>query len=175
MIVGLSRAAAAQIAAVLPGALRAYATIHSIGVEWDLTNNTDHDAAAAVKYRVRHHGVAPRAAVCPRRLHAVRRHASSPAGHGAGGELDEGASGVASVDATSGNTGGKYRTTDVDVESTTDTGGGYNVGGPNQGVVEVFRRRWPARERTRSTSGWPTSVRARGSTLRSTASTAPGR
>jgi hypothetical protein len=27
-----------------------YATIHSIGLEWDLTNDTDHDATAAVEY-----------------------------------------------------------------------------------------------------------------------------
>ena len=42
--------------------------------------------------------------------------------------FDEGASGVAYFDTTAGNTGGKYRTTDVDIESTTDVGGGYNVG-----------------------------------------------
>ena len=27
-------------------------SIHSIGIEWDRTNDTDHDAAAAVEYRV---------------------------------------------------------------------------------------------------------------------------
>ena len=51
MFAGLSSTAAAQTAAVLPGALRAYATIHSIGIEWDITNDTNHDAAAAVEYR----------------------------------------------------------------------------------------------------------------------------
>ena len=42
--------------------------------------------------------------------------------------FDEGGPGVAYVDTTAGNGGGQYRTTDVDVQSTTDTGGGYNVG-----------------------------------------------
>ena len=42
--------------------------------------------------------------------------------------FDEGGAGVAYVDTTAGNGGGQYRTTDVDIESTTDTGGGYNVG-----------------------------------------------
>jgi hypothetical protein len=42
--------------------------------------------------------------------------------------FDEGGAGVAYVDTTSGNSGGKYRTSDVDIESTTDTGGGYDVG-----------------------------------------------
>lgn len=42
--------------------------------------------------------------------------------------FDTGGSGIAYGDSTSGNSGGQYRTTDVDVESTGDTGGGYNVG-----------------------------------------------
>jgi hypothetical protein len=42
--------------------------------------------------------------------------------------FDEGRAGVAYLDTTAGNSGGKYRTTDVDVESTVDQGGGYNVG-----------------------------------------------
>ncbi len=42
--------------------------------------------------------------------------------------FDEGGSGVAYVDTTAGNGGGQYRSTDVDIDSTTDTGGGYNVG-----------------------------------------------
>src|SRR5687767_7865463 len=37
----------------VPGELRSYATIHSIGVEWDLTGDADHDAACAVDYRVK--------------------------------------------------------------------------------------------------------------------------
>lgn len=36
--------------------------------------------------------------------------------------------GVAYDDATSGNSGGAYRSTDVDIEPTTDTGAGYSVG-----------------------------------------------
>jgi hypothetical protein len=42
--------------------------------------------------------------------------------------FDEGGAGVAYVDSTSGNSGGQYRTTGVDIQSTSDTGGGYNVG-----------------------------------------------
>jgi hypothetical protein len=37
---------------VTPGTLRSYSTIYSIGLEWDVVNDADHDAAAAVKYRV---------------------------------------------------------------------------------------------------------------------------
>jgi hypothetical protein len=43
--------------------------------------------------------------------------------------FDEGGSGVAYVDTSTANQGGKYRTTDsVDIETTTDVGGGYDVG-----------------------------------------------
>lgn len=42
--------------------------------------------------------------------------------------FDKGGEGIAYHDTTSGNSGGAYRTTDVDIQSTTDTGGGYNVG-----------------------------------------------
>ncbi len=42
--------------------------------------------------------------------------------------FDEGASGVAYKDITSSNTGGKYRTTGVDIGASTDSGGGFNVG-----------------------------------------------
>ena len=47
--------------------------------------------------------------------------------------FDNGGSGVAYNDTTSGNAGGQYRSTDVDVETTTDTGGGYDVGWLAQG------------------------------------------
>ena len=43
-------------------------------------------------------------------------------------DFDTGAQNVAYLDNSAGNTGGQYRTTDVDIEGTTDTGGGYNVG-----------------------------------------------
>jgi probable HAF family extracellular repeat protein len=43
-------------------------------------------------------------------------------------DFDVGANGVAYSDTTPGNRGGQYRETDVDIEATTDTGGGYNVG-----------------------------------------------
>ena len=52
MFAGSSSIAQAQTAAVSPGTLRTYSTIYSLGVEWDLTNDTDHDAAAAVEYRI---------------------------------------------------------------------------------------------------------------------------
>ena len=41
--------------------------------------------------------------------------------------FDEGGAGVAYVDATAGNAGGQYRATDVDIESSADAGGGYDV------------------------------------------------
>jgi hypothetical protein len=42
--------------------------------------------------------------------------------------FDDGGQNVAYYDVTSGNSGGVYRTTDVDVQTTSDAGGGYNVG-----------------------------------------------
>lgn len=42
--------------------------------------------------------------------------------------FDEGGASVAYSDATPGNRGGAYRQTDVDIEPTTDTGGGFDVG-----------------------------------------------
>jgi len=43
-------------------------------------------------------------------------------------EFDEGGEGVAYHDTTAGNRGGVFRATDVDIESTVDAGGGFNVG-----------------------------------------------
>jgi phosphatidylserine/phosphatidylglycerophosphate/cardiolipin synthase-like enzyme len=42
--------------------------------------------------------------------------------------FDEGGQAVAYNDASAGNSGGKYRSTDVDIENTGDAGGGFNVG-----------------------------------------------
>jgi subtilisin family serine protease len=42
--------------------------------------------------------------------------------------FDDGGEGIAYHDTTAGNVGGKYRTTDVDIESSSDSGGGYNIG-----------------------------------------------
>jgi hypothetical protein len=42
--------------------------------------------------------------------------------------FDDGGQNAAYDDMTAGNYGGQYRSTDVDIESTTDSGGGYNVG-----------------------------------------------
>ncbi|HXW05846.1 MAG TPA: carbohydrate-binding protein [Vicinamibacterales bacterium] len=43
-------------------------------------------------------------------------------------QFDNGGSGVAYFDTTAGNSGGAYRSTDVDIQTTSDTGGGYNIG-----------------------------------------------
>jgi hypothetical protein len=42
--------------------------------------------------------------------------------------FDEGGQHVAYFDTTAGNSGGAYRNTDVDIQATSDVGGGYNVG-----------------------------------------------
>ena len=42
--------------------------------------------------------------------------------------FDEGGEGVAYHDTTSGNSGGQYRSTDVDIETTLDAGGGFSLG-----------------------------------------------
>lgn len=42
--------------------------------------------------------------------------------------FDEGGQGIAYSDTTAGNSGGRLRPTDVDIQSTVDAGGGYNVG-----------------------------------------------
>jgi hypothetical protein len=47
--------------------------------------------------------------------------------------FDEGGEGVGYHDADAGNNGGKYRATGVDVETTADTGGGFDVGYVNAG------------------------------------------
>src|SRR5205085_447907 len=43
-------------------------------------------------------------------------------------DFDNGGEGIAFHDLDSGNNGGAYRSTGVDLQATTDTGGGYNVG-----------------------------------------------
>jgi hypothetical protein len=42
----------AQTNGVAPGAIQTYSTITSIGVEWDIVGDADHDATAVVEYRV---------------------------------------------------------------------------------------------------------------------------
>ena len=49
LILGLSDTAHA----VTPGALRSYSTIYSIGVEWDVSNDPNHNATAQVEYRIK--------------------------------------------------------------------------------------------------------------------------
>lgn len=41
-----------QSAALTPGPLGSAATVHSIGLEWDITGDSDHDAQGTVQYRV---------------------------------------------------------------------------------------------------------------------------
>jgi glucosylceramidase len=43
-------------------------------------------------------------------------------------DFNDGGEGRGYHDSTAGNTGGQYRNTDVDIEATSDVGGGYNVG-----------------------------------------------
>ncbi|PYR72210.1 MAG: hypothetical protein DMF86_24275, partial [Acidobacteria bacterium] len=43
---------AAQSNAATAGAIRTYSTISSIGVEWDIVGDANHDAAASVEFRV---------------------------------------------------------------------------------------------------------------------------
>src|SRR6188768_2631621 len=43
-------------------------------------------------------------------------------------DFDDGANGVAYRDTSAGNSGGQYRATDVDIELSSDSGGGYDVG-----------------------------------------------
>lgn len=42
----------AQSNDAVPGTIRSYSTISSIGVEWDLVGDTDHDATVAVEFRI---------------------------------------------------------------------------------------------------------------------------
>src|SRR5262245_25226826 len=39
-----------------PGALRTYSTIYSIGIEWDLSGDANHNARATVEYRLQGSG-----------------------------------------------------------------------------------------------------------------------
>ena len=57
-------------------------------------------------------------------------------------DFDNGGEGNAYHDLSAGNEGGEYRSTGVDVESTTDAGGGYNVGYViRRRVAELHRQR----------------------------------
>ena len=55
ILFALLSAAAATVNAqtgTTPGQLSAYSTIYSIGLEWNIAGDTDHDARAEVWYRV---------------------------------------------------------------------------------------------------------------------------
>jgi subtilisin family serine protease len=73
--------------------------------------NLDFVSVTAASPPTAYHGAA---AVLPGRLEAE--------------DFDRGPAGTAYSDTSAGNSGGAYRTTDVDVEGTSDSGGGYNVG-----------------------------------------------
>jgi len=47
----IATSASAQ-SGLTPGQLRSAATVHSIGLEWDISGDTDHDSRATVEYRV---------------------------------------------------------------------------------------------------------------------------
>lgn len=61
-------------------------------------------------------------------------------------DFDVGANGVTYRDTTAGNSGGQYRSTDVDIETSLDSGGGYDVGW-------VFAGEWLKYTVTVGTSG----------------------
>ena len=58
-------------------------------------------------------------------------------------KFDEGGPGGAYDDLTSGNSGGQFRSTDVDIEATTDVGGGYDVGWISAGEWLKFTANGP--------------------------------
>ena len=62
-----------------------------------------------------------------RLCHGGSRTNSSVPGTVQAEDFDQGAADVAYSDTTPGNAGGAYRSTNVDIEATTDTGGGYNL------------------------------------------------
>ena len=51
LLLGAPSLASAQSTGVVPGNLRAYSTIHSIGLEWHVTGDGNHNASATVEYR----------------------------------------------------------------------------------------------------------------------------
>jgi hypothetical protein len=51
-LLGINVQLASAQTATTPSASRVYSTIYSIGVEWDVVGDTNHDAVAAVAYRV---------------------------------------------------------------------------------------------------------------------------
>ncbi len=48
---GSDGSSAHRMPTVTPGELRSYATIHSIGIEWDITGDENHNAECSVQYR----------------------------------------------------------------------------------------------------------------------------
>ena len=55
-------------------------------------------------------------------------------------DFDRGAADVAYSDTTGGNAGGAYRSTNVDIEKTTDAGGGFNLGWVDAGEWLKYTR-----------------------------------
>jgi hypothetical protein len=70
--------------------------------------------------------------------------------------FDNGGEGIAYHDTSAGNTGGAYRTDNVDIETTGDTGGGYDIGWTDVGGQ--YRRQsavdptWPLLHHAHATS-----------------------
>jgi subtilisin family serine protease len=58
--------------------------------------------------------------------------------------FNDGGEGVGYYDLTAGNRGGQYRQTDVDIETTSDAGGGYSLGWVNRGEWLAYQV-WAAR------------------------------
>jgi hypothetical protein len=48
----LAEATAGDMARTVPGSVRAYATVHCIGIEWDIQGDANHNAQCTVQYRV---------------------------------------------------------------------------------------------------------------------------
>lgn len=75
-------------------------------------------------------------------------------------DFDAGGEGVAYHDDTPGNYGGQYRSENVDIEATTDAGGGYSVGWTEQGewlsysVYVTETARYDTKVRVASAVGW---------------------
>jgi len=55
-------------------------------------------------------------------------------------DFDDGGEGIAYHDLTPSNEGGAYRATDVDLQPTSDAGGGYNLGWVNAGEWLTYTR-----------------------------------